>query len=71
MPPIFTDGVLDYIDLEIDILVWSDFSFEILDSDEFEENSKKFSYSDKLKSKVLDSVNDLKTMIENREFPFV
>lgn len=70
MPPIFADGVLDYVDLEIDILVWSDFSFEILDTDEFEENAKKFSYSDDLKLKVHESVNELKTMIEKREFPF-
>lgn len=70
MPPVFEDGVLDYVDLEIDILVWSDLSFEILDTDEFEENAKIFSYSDELKSKVYESVTELKTMIEKREFPF-
>lgn len=70
MPPVFEDGVLDYVDLEIDILVWSDLSFEILDTDEFEENAKIFSYSDELKSKVYESVSELKTMIEKREFPF-
>ena len=70
MPPIFSNGVLDYVDLEIDILVWSDFRIEILDTDEFEQNTKRFSYSDKLRLKVQESVNELKTMIENREFPF-
>lgn len=70
MPPIFSNGVLDYVDLEIDILVWSDFRIEILDTDEFEQNTKRFSYSNELRLKVQESVNELKTMIENREFPF-
>ena len=70
MPPIFLNGVLDYVDLEIDILVWSDFRIEILDTDEFEQNTERFSYSDELRLKVQESVNELKTMIENREFPF-
>ena len=70
MPPIFSNGVLDYVDLEIDILVWSDFRIEILDTDEFEQNTKRFSYSDKLRLKVQESVKGLKTMIEKREFPF-
>jgi len=70
MPPIFSNGVLDYVDLEIDILVWSDFRIQILDTDEFEQNTKRFSYSNELRLKVQESVNELKTMIENREFPF-
>ncbi len=70
MPPTYTNGVLDYVDLEIDILVWKDFSFEILDLDEFEENAKKFGYSEELKLKVQANLDELLQMIESREFPF-
>ena len=70
LPPKFQDSVLDYIDLDIDILVWKDFSFEVLDLDEFEENTKKFSYSNDLKLKVQESQGELIKMIERREFPF-
>lgn len=70
MPPKFHEGVLDYVDLDIDVLVWQDFSFEILDLDEFRENSEKFNYPDELKTKVQKTLDKLLKMIEMREFPF-
>lgn len=70
MPPEFKNNILDYIDLEIDVVVWRNFEFEILDLDEFEQNSKKFQYSNKLKQRVLKTLDELKNLIKNREFPF-
>ena len=70
MPPTFKNGVLDYVDLDIDILVWKDFSFEILDLDEFKENSVKFNYSQKIQNEAKKSLEELKNMIKNRLFPF-
>jgi protein associated with RNAse G/E len=69
-PPQFENGVLDYIDLEIDILVWSDFSVEILDLDEYEESSRTFDFPDEVKYKVDESLNKLLEMIKERQFPF-
>ncbi|HEX8736672.1 MAG TPA: DUF402 domain-containing protein, partial [Pyrinomonadaceae bacterium] len=69
-PPQFAGGVLDYIDLEIDILVWRDFSFEILDLDEYEESSRKFKFSGEVKYKVEESLNKLLEMIKEKTFPF-
>ena len=70
MPPTFESGVLNYVDLDIDILVWKDFSFEILDLDEFEENSFKFNYSQEVHNEVYLSLAELKKMIERKLFPF-
>jgi uncharacterized protein len=70
MPPAFADGVLDYVDLDIDVLVRKDFSFEILDLEEFEENAEKFGYSDKLKSKIQKTLEELLQIIDKRKFPF-
>ena len=70
MPPKFENGVLDYVDLDIDILVWKDFKYEILDADEFEENARKYNYSNNLKQTVASNVKELISLIENREFPF-
>lgn len=70
MPPTFENNVLDYIDLDIDILVWKDFEYEVLDRDEFEENAKIFKYSDEIKKKVLDNLSKLEKMIRMRNFPF-
>lgn len=69
-PPVFNDGVLDYTDLDVDVLVHPDFSFEILDTDEFEENARIFSYPSALREKVQTSLRELIVLIQNRQFPF-
>ncbi len=70
LPPKFENGVLDYIDLDIDVLVWKDFRYEILDLDEFAENAKIFNYSEDLIEKAKDNLAKLLRLIENRKFPF-
>lgn len=70
LPPTFENGVLDFVDLDIDILVWRDFSLEILDLDEFEENAKKFGYSKNLKRQIGQAFDELKMIINARKFPF-
>jgi hypothetical protein len=70
MPPKFENNVLDYIDLEIDVLVSRNFVVEILDRDEFEENSKLFGYPADLIAKTFTTLDEVLEIIENREFPF-
>jgi uncharacterized protein len=70
MPPVFENGVLDYIDLDIDVLVQKDFGFEILDEDEFIENSLKFNYPPEIISRVHENLNALISLINSRRFPF-
>src|SRR5580765_4007015 len=48
-PPAFSNDALTYIDLDIDILVQPDLSYQVLDMDEFETNSRIYGYSDKEK----------------------
>lgn len=69
-PPSFKRNILDFIDLDIDVLVCKDFTFEILDLDEYKENSVKFGYSAELKKKVENALSELINIIEMREFPF-
>ena len=70
MPPKFENNVLDYVDLDIDVLVWKDFSIEILDMDEFAENSKKYDYSVEIKNRTNESLKKVLELVENRDFPF-
>ena len=70
MPPSLKDNVLTYIDLDIDILVQPDFSYQVLDLDEFEENARSYGYSEEVKSQAQAAVNELVSMIESRQFPF-
>ena len=69
-PPIFNNDVLDYVDLDIDVLVWKDFSYSILDLDEFEENAVIFNYPTELITKIQMNLKGLIDQIEHRKFPF-
>ncbi|HEY8560569.1 MAG TPA: DUF402 domain-containing protein [Pyrinomonadaceae bacterium] len=70
MPPQFENHTLDYIDLDIDVLVSKNFDVEILDRDEFDEHSKIYGYSEELVAKTLQTLDEVLTIIEAREFPF-
>ncbi len=70
MPPKLKNYTLDYIDLDVDILVQKDLSFEILDEDEFEENSIRFDYPEEIKSKTRKSIEILLEKIKQKSSPF-
>ncbi len=70
LPPKFNNGVLDYIDLDVDVLVWKNFSYQILDTDEFEQNAEKFSYTSEMLENVTKALSELTLKIENRLYPF-
>lgn len=70
LPPKFENNILDYIDLDIDVLVWKDFSHRVLDLDEFELHSLKYNYSQDLRQQVDFTLQKLLLMIKERHFPF-
>ena len=70
MPPVFKNAVLDYVDLDIDIVIWKDFKIKTLDEDEYEKNSIKYKYPTNLKQNVYKNLIHLKSIIKNKEFPF-
>lgn len=70
MPPRFSGNTLDYVDLDIDIVVWPDMTFKLLDKDEFEENAEKFDYPSEIIQNVENAIAELYSMIKSRSFPF-
>lgn len=70
MPPVVGDGSLTYIDLDIDVLVQPDFSYQVLDLEEFEENAARFEYPEQVKIETRAAVSELISLIETRQFPF-
>jgi len=70
LPPKFENSFLDYIDLDIDVLVWKDFSYQVLDLEEFEDNARIFSYPADLREKARTSLSELIFLIDNKLFPF-
>ena len=70
MPPRFESETIDYVDLDIDVLVSSDLSYRILDLDDYEVNAQRFGYSEEIRQNVTRSLHELIALIEGREFPF-
>jgi protein associated with RNAse G/E len=69
-PPLFGGRVLSYIDLDIDVLVAPDLTYEILDVDDFEENARRYGYPDDLQANARTALAELIRLIEARSFPF-
>lgn len=70
MPPTFDNGVLNYVDLDIDVLIWPDGSHKILDEIEFDLNAERYSYPAEVRRKAVDALTDLEQMISKGELPF-
>lgn len=70
VPPVFSDGILDYVDLDIDVLVATDLGYRVLDRDDFEESSIRYGYSDEIRKKAEAALEEVIRLIERREFPF-
>ena len=71
LPPTCEGNTLSYIDLDIDILVQPDFSYQVLDQDEFEKHAELFGYDDDTRRQAHSAVDELIAMIEERQFPFI
>jgi uncharacterized protein len=69
-PARLSDGVISFVDLDIDVLVGPDFSFRILDQEEFESHAKLYNYPPLYRFRVQESVKEIVSLIERRQFPF-
>ena len=70
VPPSFDGAVLSYVDLDLDILVAPDFSYQILDEEEFERNAALYGHENELRTKARLALEELIVMIDQRAFPF-
>ncbi|MDM7922916.1 MAG: DUF402 domain-containing protein [Pyrinomonadaceae bacterium] len=70
MPPELSGDEFDYVDLDIDILLWPSGEVKVLDEDEFRENSLKFGYPVDVLTNADAAKNQLLDMIARHEFPF-
>lgn len=70
LPPTLSGDVLDYVDLDLDLLIWSDFRIEVLDRDDFERNAETFGYPASVRAGAEQALAELRSMIDARKFPF-
>ena len=69
-PAEFDGRTLSFVDLDIDVLVAPDFSYTVLDEDEFESHASEFGYDETLRGCVRQSLDELVGLIGRRAFPF-
>jgi protein associated with RNAse G/E len=70
VPARFDGTTLSYVDLDLDILVGPDFSYQVLDVADFERNTELFGYTGEVQDHARDAVDQLIRLIELRAFPF-
>lgn len=70
VPPNFDGDVLSYIDLDIDVLVQPDFTYQVLDLEDFEKHAQLYKYPEDVKVNTQRALDDLIDLIEARAFPF-
>lgn len=70
MPPNFDGHVLDYVDLDIDVLVKPDFSYQVVDLEDFDQNARAYGYPPEVRENAHAALAELIRLIETRSFPF-
>lgn len=69
MPPIFADDVIDYVDLDIDVIVWPEKGYEVLDREDLAMNKIKYGYPAEVVANVEKSLAEIIELIENGKLP--
>lgn len=69
-PALLEARTLSFTDLDIDLLVRPDFSYTVLDEDEFHAHAEAYSYPPLYRARAREALAELVSMIEGRRFPF-
>ena len=69
-PFVYDSGAIKYIDYDLDIKVFPDMTFTLLDEDEYALHSKQMNYPEVLDRILWKNVNHLKRLIQQRKGPF-
>jgi uncharacterized protein len=69
-PPTFEHDTITFVDLDIDVLVAPDFSYRVLDEDEFELHALKYQYPPDFRRRTREALAEVISLVERREFPF-
>jgi len=69
MPPVLSIGSIDYVDLDIDVLVWPSGEYQIVDMAEFEENAVKYNYPNSVQTSAMSALDELIEMARHGLLP--
>lgn len=69
-PFVYDQEALKYIDYDLDIKVYPDMTFQLLDEDEYEKHSREMKYPDAIDRILRRNVNELISLIRQQKGPF-
>ncbi|RKJ61360.1 DUF402 domain-containing protein, partial [Butyricicoccus sp. 1XD8-22] len=69
-PYIFDNNAIKYIDYDLDIKVFPDMTYTLLDEDEYDQHKKEMSYPEVIDKILKRNVNKLVSWIKQRRGPF-
>lgn len=70
LPPRMDAERISFVDLDVDLVLRADLSWEIVDWDEFEDHRQEMHYPPKVKTGVQKGLERLLEMVERRQGPF-
>lgn len=70
-PTISDQGLLKYVDYDLDVKLYPDLVEKTLDEKEYAHNAQLYGYDEKLKKVIEGAKKKVSAMIDKREFPFI
>ena len=68
--PALLNGSISYVDLDLDVALWADGRIELLDEDEYAENSSRYGYPPEVKERAEAAAAELRALAQAGAFPF-
>lgn len=69
-PARLESGILSFVDLDVDVLVNPDYSYTVLDEDEFKLHAELYGYPQTFRENVGLALEELIRLVDSRQFPF-
>jgi protein associated with RNAse G/E len=69
-PPVFVDGQINYVDLDLDVAVRPDGAIELLDEDEFQAHREKYHYPTDVVAEARQAAAEVSRLARDGRFPF-
>lgn len=70
LPATLHDGIVDYVDLDLDLIVEWDFSTSLRDRDTFQINRERMQYPDDVVGLAWEGISFARRLVDERVFPF-
>ncbi|HYF79937.1 MAG TPA: DUF402 domain-containing protein [Symbiobacteriaceae bacterium] len=70
LPPTMTGDVVEWVDLDLDLIVKPDLTYQLIDQEDLEVNSVKYGYPPDVISGAWRAADELIALVKERQYPF-